>query len=835
MMLRLALSSLRLRKASAAGAFLALFCAAMIVCACGVLLETGVRGAIPAERYSGTPVVVAAEQQVHWTVAKDGKAKTKSEPLSERAWLPASVGSRLVALPGARVVEDLTFPADIIRPDDSALAVAHAAPSAGHGWSSAALTPFTLVSGTPPRAGNDVVVDTGLAREAGLTVGDQVVIQSTAAPETYRVVGVARPDAPMRDESSLFFNEAEARRLAGHHGMVAAYGVFGAAAGQVTAATAGTGAVVSAGDDRGQAEFPGAVAARATLISMGGAIGGTALIVAVLVVAGAFALSIQQRARELAVLRAVGAGPRQVRRMISLEALLLGLAAGIPGALLGVPLASVIHAALVSLGAIPSALPLTRSPLPVIAAVGAAAGAGWMATRVTARRIARIRPAEALAEAATESGNLSLPRLLTGLASTAVAVLATVVLSHLHTEPTALPVTYLSALLWIITAALLGPALARGAATLLGRPLQASPVGGFLAAQNSRVNSRRVASVITPLALLIGMTATILFVPATLDGAARTQTSAGVKADYLIGSGGPGVPASAAGALRAVPGVTAVVEDLQTTIWVGENKTSARAFTPAGLTQVLDPGVTSGTLGRLGPGTIALSEVAGRGRHIGDTVRATLGDGASAQLRLVAVYRRDLAFGDALMDFGDVAGHVEDPLAKTLLVKASSTADQLRARLDRLPGLTVTDRSGYDALQAARQRANTEVTLVFMGLIIAFTAIAVINTLAMSTHGRSREIALMRLAGATRRQARHMLLWELALIVTVATALGTGAAWITLAAFSWGMTGSAVPVIVPGTYALIVAAATTLGLAGTAVPAQFVLRRHPAEEISAAR
>lgn len=32
---------------------------------------------------------------------------------------------------------------------------------------------------------------------------------------------------------------------------------------------------------------------------------------------------------------------------------------------------------------------------------------------------------------------------------------------------------------------------------------------------------------------------------------------------------------------------------------------------------------------------------------------------------------------------------------------------------------------------------------------IAFTAIAVINTLAISTGGRSREIALMRLAGAT--------------------------------------------------------------------------------------
>ena len=113
------------------------------------------------------------------------------------------------------------------------------------------------------------------------------------------------------------------------------------------------------------------------------------------------------------------------------------------------------------------------------------------------------------------------------------------------------------------------------------------------------------------------------------------------------------------------------------------------------------------------------------------------------------------------------------------------------------------------------------------------SAIAVINILAMSTHGRSREFALLRLAGTTRRQARHILLAELALIVAVATALGTGAAWMALTGFSGGMTGSGMPVIVPGTYVLIVAGAISLGLVATAVPARFVLRRNPAGEISA--
>jgi putative ABC transport system permease protein len=835
-MFRLALSSLKARKASAVGSFLALFCAAMIVGACGVLLETGIRGAIPAERYAGTPVVVAADQQIHWTdvEVKNGetKTKTKSEPLGEHAWVPASIGRRLATLPGATVVGDLVFPADIIARDGSVLSGAAGKPSWGHGWASAALTPYTLVAGTPPQQDDEVVIDTGLAAETGLKVGERAVIQATSSPKRYRVVGIARPDAAVNDESAMFFDQAEARQLAGHAGMVAAYGVFGVTAAQADAAVAGSGALVWTGDRRGQAEFTDAGAARVKLISMGGVIGGTALIVAVLVVAGAFALSIQQRYRELALLRVVGATPRQVRRMISREAVLLGLTAGIPGALLGVPLASVIHAEFVSLGAVPGTLRLAHSPFPILAAAVATAGAAWVAARVTARRIARIRPVQALAEAAVERRAVGLGRLLAGLTFTVLAVVITVVLTGLHTVPAAMPVTYLSVLLWMIAAALLGPLLARGAMALPGGLVRTFPVTGFLAARNSRANSRRVASVITPLALLIGMTSTILFVPATLDGAARAQASAGMKAGYLIGSEGLGVPDSAARALRAAPGVSVVTREIPTTIWVGRDRRSAQGLTPAGLTQVLDPGVTSGSLDRLGRGTIAMSGLAAQGRHIGGAVQVTLGDGTRTRLRLVAVYSRGLGFGDVLLDYDDVVGHVDDPLAKTVLIKGSVTANQLRAQIAGLPGLTVTNRSGYGAARAAQEQTNAGINLVFIGLIIAFTAIAVINTLAMSTGGRSREIALMRLAGTTRRQVLRTLRWELALIAAVATALGTGAAWLTLTGFSRGMVDSGAPSILPGTYILILAGATALGLVATEVPARIALRRNPAEDIN---
>ncbi|WP_255948326.1 ABC transporter permease [Streptomyces odontomachi] len=835
-MFRLALATLRKRKGSAVGSLLALFCAAAIVCACGVLLESGIHGKVPVERYAGTSVMVGAKQEISWTKVKHKKGKTKkktkSDPLSAHAWLPTSVGDRLSALPGAKVVEDLTFTANLVSPSGSVLPGPEGKPSKGHGWASAALTPYTLVSGTEPRRDDDVVIDTDLAAASGLKAGDRTVIQSTGSPQTFRVAGVVQPKSAVNHESALFFDAKEARTLAGHAGKVAAYGVSGVSPAKVEAALSGTTAQVFADDDRGKIEYPDASAARTKLISMSGAIGGTALIVAVLVVVGTFALSIQQRYRELAMLRAIGAKPRQIRRMIGREALLLGVVAAIPGALVGLPLSSFIHHEFVSLGALPDALKMTRGPLPVLGGAFATVLAAWVAARVTGRRIARISPMGALAESAVERRSVGAGRVLAGLVFTGVAVIITVVLAALHTEAASMPVTYLSILLWMIAVSLLGPYLSRAAVALLRGPLRAFPVGGFLASRNSHANSRRFSSVVTPLALLIGMTTTILFVPSTISQAAQAQSDAGIKADHVVTADGPGVPAAAARELSAAPGVSTVTQLLQTRVWVGQDKRQSLGVSSAGLQKTLDPDVKSGSLAHFGHGTIAMSEGAADGRDIGDRVQLTLGDGTKASFRLVATYGRSLGFGDILFDFDDVDGHVDNPLASALLVKDTSTADRLGTRLKRFPGLAVASGSAFDQLQADQEKTNNDANMMFMGLIIAFTAIAIINTLAMATGGRSREIALMRLVGSTRRQVLRTLRWEVALMLVVATVLGTGAAWLTLSGFSVGMVGSASPGIVPGSYLLVLVGAIALGMVGTVVPARFVMRRNPAEDIN---
>ncbi|MCX5352500.1 ABC transporter permease [Streptomyces mirabilis] len=842
MMLRYALRTVRARKGGFLGAFFALMCAAALITACGTLLETGLRGTIATERYAATPVVVSADQNVHQTTVKHKKGKTKvkhkAKPIAERAWLPGDLATELRKVPGVReVIPELTFLAEPLAPGG---AVDKDRPAYGHAWDSAALTPYTLTTGTAPKADGDLVIDRRLAERAHLEPGDRLTVQSTQSPRAYRVTGIAAPAQEVRHQTALFFSTAEARRLAAHPGQVTAFGVLPtkgtdaavlkrsvSSALHGTRAPHGTTAQVSAGDGRGPVEFLDAAAARTKLVSMGGAMGGTSLLVAVLVVVGTFALSVQQRHRELALLRAIAATPGQIRALLGREALIVGAAAGTAGALAGLPLGSWLHGRFVAMGAVPATLQHTVSVFPPFAALAATLLGAWAAARISSRRIARIRPAEALAEARAERTRPAWGRILAGLALLAGGVVLVAVLSVLRTEPASTPVTFLAVVVLASSVALLGPLLVRAAVAVLGGPLALTGPSSRLARANLRGHAARMASVVTPLTLLIGMTCTVLFVQPTLGNAARAQAREGIRADWVVAAQGPGVPAEAARRLRTQHDT--VTEVVRTTVRVGLDKYAAQGVTPGGLTRTWDPDVTAGSLTKLTEDTVAVSELAADQLHLkpGSPLKLTLGDGTPATPTVVAVYARGLGFGDLTFAHDLVARHVDNPLATSVLVSTARTQTQLATTLREFPGTHVLAPAAADSIQAARQQANAEVNYLAMGLVLAFTAIAVVNTLAMSVSERVREFALLRLAGATRRQVLGMLRTEGLSVLLLATALGSGIALAVLTAFSVGMTGEAAPAVTPLVYVAVVALAGLLALVATALPGRVALRVRP--------
>ncbi|MFJ4677095.1 FtsX-like permease family protein [Kitasatospora sp. NPDC088783] len=813
-MLGLALATLRHRRAGFAGAFVALFCAAALVCGCGTLLVTGLVGAVRPERYAAAPIVVSGDQEVHAVVDKGkGKVKEKAKPIADRAWVPAALAERVAALPSVRAVAtEVTFPALLPGGPDRG--------SWGHGWESAPLAGLALAAGRAPAADDEVVVDAGTAARAHLSPGSATVVRAPSGTLGVRVVGVTARG--FDSQAAVFFSTGRARTLAGHDGLVSAIGVFPSApsaAADVRALLAGApGAVVRTGDDRGRAEFPDAAGAGVRLVSMGAVLAGTSLLVALLIVVGTFGLSIRQRQREIAVLRAVAATGRQVRKMIGGEALVLGLSAGIPGAAAGLPLGGWLDGRFVALGVVPANLPVVFSPFPALAAAAVTLLAGWVAARVSARRATAIRPVEALGEAESKPPRLAPARIGFGVLATAGATVLTALLTVLHSDQASTPVCFLAVLLWCTALSLLGPPVAGAGTAVLSLPLRASRTGGWLAVRHLRAGAHRLASVVVPLTLLIAMACTILFTQATTEHAAAAQREHGSTADFVVG---PHAPASAAEALAAVPGVRTVTRVLHSQVRDGLTRRGVQAVTPERLADTLDLGVTAGDLDRLADDTAAAAD--GLGYRLGQRIRLTLADGTPAEVTVVALYGRGLGFGDLTLAHHLVAAHVDVPLDDELLVRGDGlTRQSLTAALRGDPGLGVLDR----ASAAATDRSGAQIGYVTLGLIITFVAIAVVNTLAMGIADRRHEFTALALAGATRRQIRRMLGWETTVAVTLATALGLAVALTVLSTYAEGITrgtaGAAVPV---PELALVLLGAASLAALGTWLPARTTLRR----------
>src|SRR5690606_17447150 len=108
-----------------------------------------------------------------------------------------------------------------------------------------------------------------------------------------------------------------------------------------------------------------------------------------------------QRAREFALLRAVGASRRQVRRAVVGEALVVGLVASALGLAFGIGLGAGLPAAFSAAGIDLPTGDVVIAPRTVIAAFAIGTGVTVVAARVPARRASRVPPVEALRGAAT--------------------------------------------------------------------------------------------------------------------------------------------------------------------------------------------------------------------------------------------------------------------------------------------------------------------------------------------------------------------------------------------------------------------------------------------------
>ncbi len=131
-----------------------------------------------------------------------------------------------------------------------------------------------------------------------------------------------------------------------------------------------------------------------------GSVGGLALLVATLGVANTMMMAIYERTREIGVLKALGATSREVRRMFTADAILLGIIGGIVGVILGTLLGRLVdwigHLYLESEGVVGIGQMSIVPPWLAIGALIFAAFIGVLGGLYPAARAARLDPVVAL-------------------------------------------------------------------------------------------------------------------------------------------------------------------------------------------------------------------------------------------------------------------------------------------------------------------------------------------------------------------------------------------------------------------------------------------------------
>ncbi|MFG2275265.1 ABC transporter permease [Streptomyces chartreusis] len=816
----LARAAVRFKPASFAGTFVALMMSALIVSACGILLETGVRASVPPERYAKAPVVAAADQYARFVTGSGDSRSESADPLPDTARVDAALADKVARVSGVQAaVPDFTFP---VRQGDGLLT--------GHGWGSHAFTGAVLTSGGAPRAGEVVLA----ASAEGAAVGDMVTLETAVGRADFRVSGLAKAGSGDAAEGAVaWFADARSPALAGHPGKADAIAVLAkngtdadVLAAGVTKALAGSGAEVHTGDGRGAVEDRGLGYAKEMLTGLGGSFGGIAATVAVFTASGTVALSVAQRAREFALLRAVGATPRQIRRAVAAEAVLVAPLAGLVGCLPGVGLAHWWFGRLKDRGAIPDAVELQVSWIPLVVAVGtgllSALAAGWAA----GRRPSKIKPGQALAEASVERLRPGVIRILLGLGALVGGGFLTVVAARSAGDDAANAALGV-VMLFMLAVALLGPLVARLCAALFGLALSAGDASASLAAANSRTNARRSASAITPIVLAMAFASTLVFMHTSESHVAAQQLRAGVTADHVV-TDPAGLPVDAAARAARTPGVDAAVGLLQTQVlvpvgsggdrWLQGSTTQGISGSGEQLAKVQDLDVRGGSLDRIGKGRIAIDKTLATSAKVGvgDKLPLYLPDGTRTNPEVVAVYGRGLGLSAVTMDRASLAPHVTSPFDSTLLIRGGNA--KALAPLGE-----VTDASGYAVEQNTDRELNAWANYTMAAVLGGFAAVAAANTLVMTVLDRRRELGTLRLIGSTRRQVMRMLRWEGLLVALAGIALGTAIAAATLIPMMRGLTGEG-PYVPPLVYAAFAGGAVGLGLVAVTLPGRVAMR-----------
>ena len=647
--------------------------------------------------------------------------------------------------------------------------------------------PFELVDGRAPVAADEIVIDADTFDEGGFFLGQSVWVLPAPASAPFTVVGV------IVDTEGSFPGQVVSFTLQGAASVLGTSDVdqifVEAAAGTTPEALVERinesfgGEVEAVTGQTLVSEFQDVIGSFARIIEIALQIfAGVALFVGAFVIYNTFTITVAQRMREMALLRAIGASRRQVTVSVLAESTGIGLVASALGAAAGIGIGWILLGLLGGfLGDLDMSLHIPTGTL---------VGGVLLGTVITvaaayfpARRGARVDPIQALRETATESVSAGRGRTRAGLA-VLVAGLAIAVWAALGGDSRLL----IGAVpLVVIAAVVLGPVVVRPLSQLLAAPLvRSGSITAELARDNASRNPKRTAT--TSLTLMIGVAliATATMFAATLSNLIAGDLDEELLADHVVEINsnlvfvGAGLDPAIAAEIASLDGVEAAVSVRDSFAEIDGDFTPVTGATTADLTVVADVEAVEGTVTGLGPDEVAvnLDTAENKNLAVGDRVSVRFQQGA-ASLTVAGIYDRgDQLLQSWLVDTAVLDAHLPRSLDTRILVRTGAADAALLAQIDTAlagnPTASLSSRDDYIDDQAGQLDNLLILLYALLGMSVVVALLGIVNTMSLSIYERTRELGLLRAVGMTSKQLRRTVRYESAIIALIGTLAGLG-------------------------------------------------------------
>ena len=671
----------------------------------------------------------------------------------------------------------------------------------------------TWAQGHMPKGGGEIALESGALKNSGLKIGDKTHIVIQGQPTEVTVVGEFHFESSMASATVVGMDPDWLMPLAAPDGRVSTISIDLAKGASLDTVKSEVTKVVPDGTQvKTRAEL--IKEQNKTIESQLGFIQTflmvfvvVAMFVGSFIIMNSFAMSVRQRVKEFALLRAVGASPGSVFGIVFLQAVVIGIIGSALGVAAGAGLLAGLAKLLDNMG-----MPLLEgtgltAPIIVISLVVGLA-VTIIGALMPAREAALTHPVEAMrGVSGSREKSLVLRTIIGGLllAAGAAAVAAAWVNEDLEQRRLIMGLGAGGVVLGLL---IVSPTLARPVVAVLGLPFRMLRPSGRLALRNIVHNPRRTAN--TSGALMVGMA--LVCAGATLAASFNASTAdeidRSLKADLLVqpatmSSSNTKLSSEKAKELAAIDGVK---ETSSYTLYVNAVTKPDGSQNPAATSLVIDPAtyssaydirVTSGSLSDLDATHVAVNK--DENLKMGDKVTLT-GPNGSVEATVGAIVDPK-GIGGTYFYSPKVAAavgswtspgtstdpdHVLDaPLGMLLTLEDGANLDTVRHKAEDIVADTY-QYSVNDANQLSDkvgQRINQMLAVLYglLGLSIVIAILGIVNTLVLSVSERTREIGLMRAVGLGKTQLAGEIITESVLTSLYGTVLG-GATGVVLAA-----------------------------------------------------